>query len=457
MRITCPQCGFFRDIPDNKVPVTSTMATCPKCRHRFKFRPEPTAHWSEERRLADVREETPAPAEHEAPSSWRRAPAGVRERHPDPDEPRAVRDIPAPPPSRPAQAAPDDTVPADRPAPRSAARSDPEPEVPDRAPEPEYPQPQPQAGPSTSAPAQPTPRELPPDPPADPATDTPPQPAVAAPPQPTTPPASETPPDRPAETAQATRNREVDADGVRDIWARLQAMDAPPHAHDETTRPSDDAEPQDATSPAASDPVPWERQDIYEFLPSLFLTLRQILLHPTEFFSAMPEGRPRGRALVFNLLISEFLLVIDFLWSLMGLRPKLGSGEGDLVGAVSASPSLSFLLALLLVPPLLAVGIYLDAWLTHLLLLLFRSAKKGFSETFRVMCYSAAPTVVSAVPVAGQILSPLILVWYMALQAIGLRQIHQGGYTQVLAAVFIKWSLYLFMLLAILQGVAPQG
>jgi len=107
------------------------------------------------------------------------------------------------------------------------------------------------------------------------------------------------------------------------------------------------------------------------------------------------------------------------------------------------------------VPVVLSVGIYLDAWLTHLLLLLFRSAKKGFNETFRVMCYSAAPTVLSAVPVAGQLLSPIILVWYMALQAIGLKKVHDGAYTQTLAAIFIKWSLYLFLLLAMLQSIAP--
>ena len=43
MRITCPQCGFFREVPDSKAPVTPTMATCPKCRHRFRFRPQPTS------------------------------------------------------------------------------------------------------------------------------------------------------------------------------------------------------------------------------------------------------------------------------------------------------------------------------------------------------------------------------------------------------------------------------
>ncbi len=274
--------------------------------------------------------------------------------------------------------------------------------------------------------------------------------------------------DDPAGTSEEARpearqtSRETGGDGVRDIWARLQAMeDEPLHKRREKSRPrprdeDEDDDADEGSREAETDPIPWERLDAYGFLPGLFLTLRQILSRPVEFFSAMPSGRPKGKALVFNLLISEFLLVIDFMWSLFGLRAKLGDpGHADAMGLFASTPSVAFLVALLLVPVALSVGIYLDAWLTYLLLLLFRSARKGFNETFRVLCYSAAPTVLSAVPVAGQILSPVILVWYMALQAIGLKKAHEGAYTQVLAAIFIKWSLYLFLLLAMLQSFAP--
>jgi hypothetical protein len=261
----------------------------------------------------------------------------------------------------------------------------------------------------------------------------------------------------PSAARPKTRKGVLDKDGVRDIWARLQAMDDGPKSRRKAEK--SDAEPETESDTAASpttDPIPWERLDIYGFLPGLGLTLRQILLSPGAFFGAMPEGRPKGKALVFNLFISEFLLVIDFLWSLFGLRAKwAGPGNADLVGAVTTSPGLGFLLALLLVPPFLTIGVYLDAWITHLLLRLFRSAKKGFPETFRVLCYSAAPTALSAVPVAGQLLSPVILVWYMAIQAIGLTKVHKGALTQTLAAVFIKWSLYLFLLLAMLQSISP--
>lgn len=38
MDVTCPQCGFYREIPDNAIPATAKLATCPKCQHKFRFR-----------------------------------------------------------------------------------------------------------------------------------------------------------------------------------------------------------------------------------------------------------------------------------------------------------------------------------------------------------------------------------------------------------------------------------
>ena len=41
MNITCPSCGFGRTVNEAKLPPKAVMATCPKCKHRFKFRELP--------------------------------------------------------------------------------------------------------------------------------------------------------------------------------------------------------------------------------------------------------------------------------------------------------------------------------------------------------------------------------------------------------------------------------
>jgi len=38
MKITCPACSFTRDVDQGKLPSTASIATCPRCKERFRFR-----------------------------------------------------------------------------------------------------------------------------------------------------------------------------------------------------------------------------------------------------------------------------------------------------------------------------------------------------------------------------------------------------------------------------------
>lgn len=40
MKITCPDCGFFRELVADRAPARPVIATCPKCGCRFRFQPE---------------------------------------------------------------------------------------------------------------------------------------------------------------------------------------------------------------------------------------------------------------------------------------------------------------------------------------------------------------------------------------------------------------------------------
>ncbi|MDR2819502.1 MAG: zinc-ribbon domain-containing protein [Desulfovibrio sp.] len=40
MEIVCPECGFSRDVPPNRLPAGAVIATCPECACRFRFFPE---------------------------------------------------------------------------------------------------------------------------------------------------------------------------------------------------------------------------------------------------------------------------------------------------------------------------------------------------------------------------------------------------------------------------------
>ena len=54
MKIACPQCGFERDVPEDRLPGSSAIATCPRCRHRFRI--------SRDGIVEDMPEPTPTPS-----------------------------------------------------------------------------------------------------------------------------------------------------------------------------------------------------------------------------------------------------------------------------------------------------------------------------------------------------------------------------------------------------------
>jgi len=60
MRITCPNCGFSRDMPEDRIPSTARLATCPKCRHKFRL-------WEEE--ASFVLEETEEESDETSPAA----------------------------------------------------------------------------------------------------------------------------------------------------------------------------------------------------------------------------------------------------------------------------------------------------------------------------------------------------------------------------------------------------
>ena len=74
MIIRCPHCEHSRSISEGKIPPTAELATCPKCKHRFRFRTLP-------RTLPE--EETPVAAPESGPAKGASRSAPAQQRAPD--------------------------------------------------------------------------------------------------------------------------------------------------------------------------------------------------------------------------------------------------------------------------------------------------------------------------------------------------------------------------------------
>ena len=429
MRIVCPQCGYARDIPEEKIPARSTIANCPKCQFRFRFRESP--------------EDLPESGLQPEPEP-RLQPRMARPAVPDSSEP-----IYPPRPSRPVvpEPVPDTTPPPQRfdafPA-KSQARwlPDPEPETAPRetfrpsVPEPLPADPWSRLDQGTPDEPQPSPEPLARQEVSAPR-------AQARPDTPDGPDGPDAPPADDPPQAQAQP-------GLRDIWARLQSMDKdePRPGGRQHEGETGQARPEAGLPQEAL--VPWERLERFGAVPAYTRTVKNILLNPGDFFEAVPAWTGLLRPLAFALITCELMLVFMLFWNFLGIPNLLDLGRTELLMGLGAG-FMGRVAWLAMPPAILAAFLLLDAWLAHLLLGLLRGAAKGFSDTFRVMCYSGAPWTLAVLPVPNTYLIPLVLIWHMTMQAIGLKKLHASGYPQVLAAVLVKWSMFCLAGLALLH------
>lgn len=103
MRITCPECQFSRDINEDKIPERSVVATCPKCKAKFRFRGLPEEEVVENTSTPPSSE---APRNSEQPVAQQEESASTPEKFPELPDPteqpsdelwRKISDMPPPP------------------------------------------------------------------------------------------------------------------------------------------------------------------------------------------------------------------------------------------------------------------------------------------------------------------------------------------------------------------------
>ncbi len=517
MRIVCPQCGYTRDIPAEKIPARSSIATCPKCTFKFRFRgaqqePQGVDHLSDAvyppspSRPVVAEEPLSGPGRFEARTQRIYGHSAVEPEAPAaqyPPRPQA-RWLPDPEPEqepvtlpRADWAAPEPALdpfsPRREASPRrsaplaeeSAARGEvpverglrPEPAseyAPEYAPE-SGPESGPDLGPEAShgfgpehqswerqpwerladgghaSPDAPTVQE---DPRAEPAFRDAGSPVHADDAQPTTEP-------QPDPAQPAPGEAVAGQDSVRDIWARLQAMGGGPKPGAQAEpRPDKNGQGQGAPQPDApprqggqhpEGVAPWEQLEHFGVVPAFVLTVKNVLLKPGDFFDQLPQEGGKVRPLLFAVVVCVVMMLFGLVWNFFGLGPNLSElGRTEWFQGLGAG-ALGKLAWLGLSPIMVVAVVFLDAAVAHLLLGLLRSATRPFDETFRVVCYAGGPWILGALPVPYSYLIPVVLIWNMTLQAIGLKKLHGAGYPQVLASVLVKWSMVFMSTFAVLH------
>ena len=163
----------------------------------------------------------------------------------------------------------------------------------------------------------------------------------------------------------------------------------------------------------------WERRTEFGLLNALYLTTRDVLTGPQRFFQRMPTRVGLLQPLLYAVIIGVIAAFMGWLWSLAGssLPTLAGAGFGRMLFSGPLWSFLSFVTS----PVTVAILVFGQAALMHLMLMLLGGNQLGFEATFRVAAYGQAAGVLVLVPFCGGMLA---IVLELAIDVMGLYCIH---------------------------------
>jgi hypothetical protein len=187
--------------------------------------------------------------------------------------------------------------------------------------------------------------------------------------------------------------------------------------------------------------------DLSDPVGSFVDVVRRVAFRPAAFFAGLPRQGGLLGPLVFALVCIEVSAILVGLLTFLGVP----GGMTSLFGARGDQGFLAFLGGLVIAPIAGAVGVFLTALLTHLLVVLVvGSGHSGFGATFRVVAYSSVTSLVGWVPFVGWIAS----LYRLYLATVGIREMHATTMGRALLVVLLPAILVLVLVVVVVGASA---
>jgi len=169
---------------------------------------------------------------------------------------------------------------------------------------------------------------------------------------------------------------------------------------------------------------PWERDGASA--ASFMGSVREILGAPSRTFRQMRRTGGLGLPFGFGMIGGVVGPLVGLLLQLMIQFSLVGGGAEVFIGII---------IGVVTMPIFVAIGLFLYAGITHVMLMVLGGARFGFETTFRVICYaSGATNLFSAIPFVGNY---LVLILQIVYSIIGIAEAHEISGLKATAAVLI--------------------
>jgi hypothetical protein len=191
-------------------------------------------------------------------------------------------------------------------------------------------------------------------------------------------------------------------------------------------------------------PSPWEDRTELGIWQGIYATFKGVLFSPDRLFGSLTYKGGIKEPLAIGLLFGSIGSMFGTFWNFLIEGEGAVSMGHDLLGYLGLN--LMFLLTLILTPFFVLLIMFVTSGILHLFLLIVRAGHHGFEGTFRVVAFSQATQILGVVPFIGGIVGAL---WYIVVQIIGLRQMHETSYLRVITALILPIVLVIPIFLAV--------
>ena len=217
-----------------------------------------------------------------------------------------------------------------------------------------------------------------------------------------------------------------------EFGATPPAFPPPPAAGTSTVSPAvAGSTPQ---TPAPRRGLPWDNRQERGFFSAFLETLQMVLGRPTDAFTAMKREGGLSEPLLYALIGGSFglfvYLIYSFVFQSLGIFTHRNNPLLHFVGM-----GIGWVLLLVFSPLLVLIGVFVNAAILHVCLMIVGGARQSFETTFRVVCFSGGSvSPLMVVPLCGAI---IVGIWGIVLRCIGLARAHETDTGRAVLAVFL--------------------
>jgi hypothetical protein len=220
------------------------------------------------------------------------------------------------------------------------------------------------------------------------------------------------------------------ADFTDDIAAAPAASAPPPQT---PTAPAMIAPTAGSTSAPRSG-LPWDERHSKGLFQGFIETLQMVLTRPSEAFTAMQREGGLGEPLLYAIIGGSFGLIFYFIYQLafqsLGVFANRPNPLAHLIGA-----GIGGVILIIFVPVLVAIGVFVNAAILHVCLMIVGGAKQPFETTFRVICFASGSVFpLMVVPLCGGLIAGI---WDLVLRCIGLARAHETDTGRAVLAILL--------------------